>query len=336
MSNPTQFGLESAPALAKLAAETAAKQEPCDGGIPTRPLGSTGERVSIVCLGGWHVADADTEDESIKIMHAAIDAGINFFDNAWDYHDGMAEERMGKGLSTGGRRDKVFLMTKNCARDAKGTRQHCEDSLRRLQTDRLDLWQFHEINYDNDPEWIFTSGAFEEALKLQEEGKVRFIGFTGHKDPRIHLDMLARHKWDTVQMPINVCDAFYRSFVHTVIPEVDKIGAGSIGMKSLGGGKRDPGAQFIAEGVCDAVEARRFALSMPISSLVCGIDTMEVLEQDLKVARDFEPMTEAEMTELMKKVQGVAPDGRHELFKSGQHFDGPYHREQHGFALDPA
>jgi aryl-alcohol dehydrogenase-like predicted oxidoreductase len=163
-------------------------------GLPTRPLGTTGEKVSILCLGGWHIGSVKEEAEAVKIMHAAIDEGLTFFDNAWDYHDGHSEEVMGTALADGGRRKKVFLMTKNCARDAKGTRQHLEDSLRRLRTDYLDLWQFHEINYDNDPEWIIERGALAEALKAQKEGKVRFIGFTGHKDPRIHLAMLEKHR----------------------------------------------------------------------------------------------------------------------------------------------
>src|SRR5204863_9362885 len=182
-------------------------------GLPTRPLGKTGERVSMLCLGGWHIGSVKDEKEAIRIMHAALDNGLTFFDNAWDYHDGGSEEIMGKALAMDGKRKKCFLMTKNCARDAKGTRQHLEDSLRRLKTDVLDLWQFHEINYDNDPDWVVEKGALAEALKAQKEGKVRFLGYTGHKSPHIHLKMIARHAWDTVQMPINVCDWFYRSFV---------------------------------------------------------------------------------------------------------------------------
>src|SRR5262245_60519354 len=169
-------------------------------GLPTRPLGTTKERVSMLCLGGWHIGSIKDQKEAIKIMHAALDEGLTFFDNAWDYHDGGSEEVMGKALAEGGKRKKCFLMTKNCARDAKGTRQHLEDSLKRLRTDHLDLWQFHEINYDNDPDWIVEKGALAEALKAQKAGKVRFLGFTGHKSPHIHLQMLTRHKWDTVQM----------------------------------------------------------------------------------------------------------------------------------------
>src|SRR5437764_13290114 len=155
-------------------------------GLPTRPLGKTGVRVSILCLGGWHIGSVKDQNEAVRIMHTAIDEGLTFFDNAWDYHDGGSEEVMGKALAAAGKRKRVFLMTKNCARDAKGTRQHLEQSLKRLQTDVIDLWQFHEINYDHDPDWIVDKGALEEALKAQKEGKVRFIGYTGHKDPHIH------------------------------------------------------------------------------------------------------------------------------------------------------
>src|SRR5439155_22930344 len=180
----------SAAALAEqLIAQTSS---PSATGLPTRVLGKTGQRVSIVCLGGWHIGSVKDESEAIRIMHAAMDEGINFFDNAWDYHDGRSEEVMGKALAAGGRRQRCFLMTKNCARDARGTRQHLEDSLRRLQTDVIDLWQFHEINYDNDPDWIVEKGALAEALKAQKAGKVRFLGFTGHKSPHIHKIMLEK------------------------------------------------------------------------------------------------------------------------------------------------
>jgi predicted aldo/keto reductase-like oxidoreductase len=217
-------------------------------------------------------------------------------------------------------------MTKNCARDAKGTRKHLEDSLRRLKTDHLDLWQFHEINYDNDPDWIVERGALKEALKAQKEGKVRFLGFTGHKSPLIHQRMLPVHPWDAVQMPVNVCDWHYRSFVQEVVPRANKQGTACIGMKSLGGGQ--PG-RFIQEKVCTVQEALRYALSQSIASLVTGIDSVEVLKQNLAIARAFKPLTRTEREKLLAKVKPVAGDGRHERFKSTQLFDGPYHREQH-------
>lgn len=298
-------------------------------GLPTRPLGKTGERVSIICLGGWHIRAVKDDAEAVKIMHAALDEGLTFFDNAWDYHDGAAEEIMGKALSEDGKRKKCFLMTKNCGRDAKEVKQHLDDSLRRLRTDRIDLVQFHEINYDNDPDWIVERGGLDVMLKAQKAGKVRYLGFTGHKDPHIHLAMLKRHKWDTVQMPINVCDYFYRSFQKLVVPEANKLGVGVIGMKSLGGGNEHKG-RLVAAHVCTAVEARRYALNQDIASLVCGIDSMEVLKQDLDIARHFKPYNEEELKELRDKVKAVAGDGRHERFKSTQLFDGPYHRKQHG------
>ena len=299
-------------------------------GLPRRPLGSTGENVSILCLGGWHIGAVKDEAEAIEIMHTAIDEGINFFDNAWDYHDGGAEEIMGKALA-GGWRKKVFLMSKNCARDAKGTRQHLEDSLRRLKTDVIDLWQFHEINYDNDPDWIVEHGALAEALKAQKEGKIRFIGYTGHKSPHIHLKMLAKHTWDTVQLPINVCDHHYRSFTHEVLPELAKRKIGAIGMKSLGGGNMETGGRFIAQKVCSVEEALRYSLSQQIATLVVGIDSMDVLKQDLRVARAFTPLVGEELEKVLARVKESAGDGRHEHFKSQTVFDGPYHRKQHGF-----
>src|SRR5262245_54612349 len=209
-------------------------------GMPTRVLGRTGQRVSVVCLGGWHIGDIKDDNEAIRIMHAAIDEGLNFFDNAWDYHDGRSEELMGKALAMDGRRNTVFLMTKNCERDYQGSMKDLDESLRRLRTDHLDLWQFHEMVYDNDPDWIFEKGGIKAALEAQKAGKVRYIGFTGHKDPRIHLKMLAKpHPWDTAQMPINVMDAHYRSFQNEVVPVCLKKNVGVIGMKGLAGGFPD-------------------------------------------------------------------------------------------------
>jgi predicted aldo/keto reductase-like oxidoreductase len=314
-------------ALGLAAATGSAREEPSTG-IPTRPLGKTGVNVSILCLGGWHIGAVKDEQEAIKIMHTALDEGITFFDNCWDYHDGGAEEIMGKGLALGDKRQKCFLMTKNCGRDARTVRQHLDDSLRRLRTDHIDLVQFHEINYDNDPQWIMERGCLEEMLKAKKAGKVRFIGFTGHKDPRIHLEMLKKYTWDTVQMPINICDYHYRSFARQVVPEARRLGIAPLGMKSLGGGSDHKG-RLVAAGVCTAEQARRYTLSQDIASLVVGIDSMAVLRQDLAVARNFKPYTEEEMTQLRDKVKEVAGDGRHERFKSTQLFDGPYHQKQH-------
>ena len=223
-------------------AQALAMQDDGDGGIATRPLGRTGERVPIVGLGGYHIGVPE-EKEAISIMHEAIDQGMTFFDNAWDYHDGGSEEVMGKALSTGGRRDKVFLMTKVCDRDYQGAKRHLEDSLRRLKTDRIDLWQFHEINWDVDPEWVFEKGGIKAAIEARQQGKVRYIGFTGHRDPSHHLKMLARtFDWDTVQMPINLLDAHYRSFQNDVVPACREKNISVIGMKALGGGTISPRA----------------------------------------------------------------------------------------------
>jgi aryl-alcohol dehydrogenase-like predicted oxidoreductase len=301
-------------------------------GVPTRPLGKTGVHVSILCLGGWHIGAVKDKSEAIRIMHAALDEGITFFDNAWDYHNGRSEEWMGEALAQGGKRSKVFLMTKNCERDYAGSMKDLEESLRRLRTDHLDLWQFHEMVYDNDPDWVFEKGGLKAALEAQKAGKVRFIGFTGHKDPRIHLKMLHKpYAWDTAQMPINVMDAHYRSFQNEVVPVCIEKHVGVLGMKSLGGGS--PRGRIPTKGRVSAQDCIRYALTQPVSTLVVGIQSMDDLKQDLAIARDFKPMPESERTALLNRVREEASDGRHELFKSTKDFDGPHHRKQHGFDL---
>jgi uncharacterized protein len=301
-------------------------------GMPMRVLGRTGVRVSIVGLGGWHIGAVKDEKEAIRIMHAAMDEGINFFDNAWDYQDGHAEEVMGKALAMDGRRSRVFLMTKNCERDYAGSKKDLDDSLRRLQTDHLDLWQFHEMVYDNDPDWVFEKGGLKAALEAQKAGKVRFIGFTGHKDPRIHLKMLNKpHNWDAAQMPINVMDAHYRSFQNEVVPVCLQKNVGVIGMKGLGGGF--PEGRLLSNLRMTSDECYRFCLSQPVSVQVMGINTMQHLKQNVALARSFKPLTESEKRTLLSRVKDEASDGRHELFKSTKQFDGPHHRKQHGFDL---
>ena len=300
-------------------------------GIPTRPLGRTGVNVSILALGGWHIGDVKDKAEAIRIMHTALDEGVTFFDNCWDYHDGGSEEIMGKALSAdGGKwRKKCFLMSKVCGRDAKTVRTQIEDSLRRLQTDVIDLMQMHEINWDNDPDWVQEQGGLAELLKIQKEGKVRFVGFTGHKSPHIHLKMMPVHKWDTTQMPINVCDHFYRSFAQEVIPAAKKQGTAVIGMKTLGGGK----GKIVMEGVATAEECLRFAMSQDVASVVSGMDSMDVLKKNIAIARNFKPLQGGELQMLLAKVKPHAGDGRLERFKSTIDFDGPYHQKQHGFAV---
>jgi len=307
------------------------EQKTNEAGIPLRPLGKTGEMVTLIALGGFHSTTHKDEKDSIKLIRRAVDEGITFLDNAWDYHDGVAEERMGKALAEGKLRDKVFLMTKCCGRTAKDAQSNLEDSLRRLQTDHLDLWQFHEICYDNDPDWIFDKGgAFEFALKAKEQGKVRNIGFTGHKDPAIHLKMLTKpYDFATVQMPLNVMDAHFRSFQHRVLPELVQRGIGPIGMKSLGGA-----GKIVSEAGIPIEDALGYVLSLPISTLVSGIDSPKVLEQNLKVVRNFQPYSEERRKEIEAKSLKLAGDGRFELFKTSKQYDGPVHRKQHGFATE--
>ena len=298
-----------------------------DGGVPVRELGKTGLKVSIVGFGGAHAARPGIDEQTtVRLIQMAIDEGMTFMDNAWEYHDGEAERRMGLALK--GRRDKVTLMTKVCARDGKTAEAQLHESLRRLQTDVIDVWQFHEINYDNDSEWIFRSdGAIEAALAARQAGKVRFIGFTGHKSPHILEGMLAQDfDWDTCQMPINVLDAHYRSFQKEILPTLNSRNIGVIGMKSLGGR-----GQLVTELGLTAEQCRSFALSLPISTLVCGIESLENLQQDVAMARAFRPLSDEERQELLASVYEEATDGRHEYFKSTQFFDSQYHRDQHGF-----
>jgi len=311
-------------AMAGIGSRVLAAQEDSPAGLPKRPLGKTGEKVSIVGLGGWHIGSIP-QPEAIAIVHQAIDEGMTFFDNAWDYHMGGSEEVMGKALAGSGRRDKVFLMTKNCARDYKGSQRCLEDSLRRLKTDRIDLWQFHEINYKEDPDWIFERGVLKAALEARKAGKVRYVGFTGHKDIKFHLAMLAKpFHWDAVQMPINILDAHYRSFQKKVVPQCNRRKIGVIGMKALAAGYFPSRLGLKAE-LC-----RRYALSLPISTLVCGVTSRDNLKQDLGVARDFKPMSETEIDDLLGKTKSAGIDGRHERLKTTTDFDSSYHRRQHG------
>ena len=300
------------------------------GGVPLRNLGKTGLRVSLLCLGGHSSTNPKklSEKESLRLIQRAVDEGVTFMDNCWDYHDGVAEERMGKALAEGARRDKVVLMTKVCGRTAKDAESNLHDSLKRLQTDHLDLWQFHEMVYDNDPDWIFADdGAIHAGLKALKEGKVRFLGFTGHKDPLIHMKMLDKpFDWASVQMPLNVMDVHYRSFQRNVLPILQQRNIGVLAMKSLGGN-----GQIVTKGGVSIEDALRYVLSLPISTLVSGIDSEKVLDQNLKIVREFKMLTADEKTRIEQSTLKVAGDGRFELFKSSKMFDGPVHRKQHGF-----
>ena len=296
--------------------------------IPRKPFGKTKERLSVIGLGGFSIGSAPSYKDAEQIVHEAVDAGVNFCDNAWEYHDGRSEEWMGRALK--GRRDKVFLMTKVCThgRDKKVAMTQLEESLKRLQTDHLDLWQIHEVVYENDPDLHFAKGGVVEALEeAKKRGKVRYVGFTGHKNPSIHLKMLAHDfPFDSVQMPLNCFDASYRSFAKEVLPEVLKRGMAALGMKSMGGG-----GQPILQGAVTAQEALRYAMSLPVAVTISGIDALSVLRQNLAVARGFTPLTGQQMQALRDRCAPVAADGHLELYKSTMMYDGDVGREQHGY-----
>lgn len=296
--------------------------------VPRRAFGRTGVEVSILGVGGYAMAEAKTEAEGVRIVHEAMDAGVNFMDNAWEYHDGRSEEWMGKALK--GRRDQAFVMTKVCThgRDAKVAMQQLEQSLRRLQTDHLDLWQVHEVIYDNDPDLHFAKGGVMEAIaQAKQQGKVRFVGFTGHKDPAIHLKMLAHNfPFDSCQMPLGPLDATFRSFEQNVLPELKRRAIAPIAMKSLNGT-----AAAVKQGVITAKEALTYVLSLPVATLVSGMDSLEVLRINLEIARTFTPMKPAAMQALRDRCASHAADGHLELYKTSKKFDGPPGREHHGF-----
>jgi uncharacterized protein len=299
-----------------------------DQQVPKRELGKTGAQVSAIGVGGYHLGSTKDQQEANELVARAMDAGINFFDNAWDYHDGLSEERLGTALK--GKRDQAFVMTKVCThgRGKDVAMQMLEQSLRRLQTDHLDLWQIHEVIYYNDPDLIFAPGGAAEALvAAKQQGKVRFVGFTGHKDAAIHLRMLAQNfPFDTVQMPLNAFDASFRSFETQVMPEANKRGIGVLGMKSLGGA-----GEMVTNGAITAQEGLRYAMSLPVGTTISGMDSLDVLEQNLKVARGFQPMVAAEMQGLRDRVKVYAADGRFELFKTTKKYDGAVGREQHHY-----
>jgi predicted aldo/keto reductase-like oxidoreductase len=269
-------------------------------------------------------------------MHACIDEGVTFFDNAWEYNGGRSEELMGKALAMDGKRKQVFLMTKFCEPTFEGSMKNLEDSLKKLQTDHLDLWQIHEMNNDNDPQWVFEKGAVKAALEAKKQGKVRFIGFTGHKDPRIHMDMLTRKyegnavAWDTAQMPINVMDAHFRSFQNNVVPVCLKRNIGVIGMKGLGGGR----GNLLGKSGLTFQDCLKWCLNVPVSTQVLGLTSIEQLKEAVKVAQGFKPLPAAEREQLLSRTREEAGDGRYELFKSTKMFDSRHHRLLHGFQPD--
>jgi len=296
--------------------------------IPTRPLGATGVMVSALGLGGHAIGKIGNKRDAIRVVHAAIDAGVTFMDNAWEYHRGRSEEVMGEAIAD--RREQVFLMTKVCThgRGKREALRQLEQSLRRLKTDYLDLWQIHECVYDNDPERHAEAGGVFEALdQARQRGTVRFVGFTGHKRPEIHLEMLATNfPFDTCQLPLNCFDASFRSFEQKVLPVLLARGIAPLGMKSLGGDARQ-----VTQRVITAEEGIRYAMSLPVSTVISGIDSLNVLRRNIRIASGFRPMTRRQMEALRRRVADDAADGRYELYKTTAMHEGEIGRRQHGF-----
>lgn len=289
-----------------------------------RKLGRTGETVSAIGLGGSHIAMPKLkDDESIRLIHQAIDRGITFMDNSWDYNEGRSELLMGRALAENGYRNKVFLMTKIDGRTKDVAARQIETSLQRLKTDRIDLLQHHEVLRFDDPDRIFAEGgAMEAVIAAQKAGKVRFIGFTGHKDPHVHLYMLevaARHgfHFDTAQMPLNVMDAHFRSFGQLVVPKLIEQGIGVLGMKPFCGGD----GIVLKSNTVQPIECLHYALNLPTSVVITGIDKPEVLDQAFQAAKTFRPMDEQQLAALLAKTEPVAKNGKFELFKTTSHFD---------------
>jgi predicted aldo/keto reductase-like oxidoreductase len=304
------------------------------GSILQRPFGRHGDvKISALGFGGHHLGDAPDQKTAVALVQGALDGGITFFDNCWEYHRGKSEIWMGHGLK--GRRGEAFLMSKVCThgRDGSLALRMLEQSLNRLQTDHLDLWQIHGVSFENDPDLFIRSGGAAEAMrKAQEQGKVRFLGFTGHKDPRIHLKMLnVGFPWDSVQMPLNAFDSnFIYSFERQVLPELSKRGIAALGMKPICGH-----GEPIEKGVLSAEEALRYAMSLPgVTTTISGVDKQEVLEQNLRIAQNLQPMRETELQALRDRVKAEAADGRFELYKLSLKFDNPEARLAHDFPLD--
>jgi aryl-alcohol dehydrogenase-like predicted oxidoreductase len=286
-----------------------------------RTLGSTGERVSCIGLGGAHIGKpAVTESEAIHLVRSALDRGLTFLDNSWDYNNGDSEIRMGKALREG-YRQKAFLMTKFDGRTKEAAARQIDESLKRLQTDHVDLLQFHETIRFDDPDRFFAEGGAEEALtEARQAGKTRFIGFTGHKDPHIHLYMLElaqkyNFRFDTVQMPLNVMDYHYRSFSKLVLPVAVRLKMGILGMKSMGD------TVILKSKTVTAAECLSYALNLPTSVVITGIDKQSILDQAMEVASSFQPLTDAQVQQIVSKTVKAAADGKYELFKTSMHFD---------------
>jgi aryl-alcohol dehydrogenase-like predicted oxidoreductase len=290
-------------------------------GIPLRPLGKTGVQVSMIGLGGFHIGKVSSEGESIRLIHEAVDNGITFMDNCWDYNEGQSELRMGKALATG-HRSRVFLMTKVDGRTQEAALAQLDQSLSRLQTDVIDLVQIHEVIRPSDPLRCFApGGAIEGLVRARDAGKLRYIGFTGHKHPDLHLAMLDAadkngFRFDAVQMPLNVMDAHFESFEARVLPALVQRNIAVLGMKSMGSG------DILSSGVVEAEECLRYALGLPTSVVITGIDSQRVLEQALRAGRGFKPFSDAERSALLARTLDAAQGGKHELFKTSEKYDG--------------
>ena len=304
------------------------EDRPTQSEMSYRPLGRTGERVSVIGLGGYHVAKASvSEQDSIQLIRQAIDRGINFLDNSWSYNNGESEIRMGKALA-GGYRNRVIVMTKTDGRTRALAAQQIDESLKRLQVDHIDLIQFHEIIRLEDPDRVFAEGgAMEAALEAKKAGKVRFIGFTGHKDPYVHLRMLEiaranQFHFDAVQMPINVMDAHFRSFAHDVLPMLNRDGIASLGMKAFG----DP--HILASKTATPMECLHYCLNLPISVQITGIENQAILDQAFEAVRTFKPYSAEEMAALLGRTRSAALTGKFEPFKTTSNSDGTAHRPE--------
>lgn len=322
VSSLAAVGLAASEGLFKpLLAQNPSPQAPTKSGdMIYKTLGRTGEKVSAIGLGGHHIGRIRDDQESIKLIRTAIDRGINFLDNSWDYHNGRSERLMGQALQ-GGYRQKVFLMTKIDGRTkAEATRQ-IDDSLKALQTDRIDLMQHHEIIRMEDPDRVFApGGAMEAVVAAQKAGKIRYIGFTGHKDPLVHLRMLEvadqnNFRFDTVQMPLNVMDAHFRSFEQRVLPVLVQKEIGVLGMKSMG----DP--YILRSNTVKPIECLHYAMNLPTSTVITGIESMEILDQAFEAARTFKPMDQAQVTAMLNRTREAAMKGQYELYKTSSQFD---------------
>jgi predicted aldo/keto reductase-like oxidoreductase len=301
-------------------------------GMIYRTLGRTGQKVSAIGLGGYHIGKAPlSEGDAIQLIRQAIDRGITFLDNCWDYNDGASEMRMGKALA-GGYRSKVFLMTKIDGRTKAAAAQQIDESLQRLQTDHVDLMQFHEVIRMEDPDRIFAEGGAMEAMQeAKQAGKLRFIGFTGHKDPLVHLRMLdvaRQHSFhfDTVQMPLNVMDAHFRSFTHDVLPVLNREGIAPLGMKCFG--DHTVLDYILANNTMKPIEALHYCLNLPIAVQITGIDSPKILDQALEAARTFKPMSQTEVASLLERTKLAAETGKYELYKTTPRNDGTARRPQ--------